>query len=641
MTSRVSWARPLLLSALVVSTGCGAGDRELSSTLPTVYPLVAFDSERAERVLKEGAPDGRWVALPEGLTPAITGRSTFSLSWRIDDQSVREVRGRYVLLFGGTSEARASTVPVRFRILLREGAEETERLLLEDTLGNEEERPLPVPFAVALPAVASGPSYLSLETVYERLPEGRPTAAWLDPVAKGARSRTVPRTARSWNVVFVTSDTTRRDALGCYGGFARTPHLEGLADRGIVFDNSYSVAFGTTPSHASLLTASPPVLHGVYDNQTVLDPESVTLAEVLASEGWATAAFVGARPLARSLGLDRGFDLYDDLFLPGSRPSLGLYARHERPGELTVSRFLRWLAGAPEPFFAWLHLFDPHQPYWPPDPTAFSPRDRELAHYFQDPAGEPRYLHADRLWAEAPASLPAIGRVARERYRREIEQVDRQLGRVLAGLSIRGVRGRTIVVFAADHGENFLEHSPVLAFDHASLLPSVAHIPLVLAVPGAAARRSNLLVGNLDIAPTILDLLRLRSPGSWTGRSVLPHLSAVRRDSFRPYLVLEGAHEQEIAVLRRDFLYREILPRFRGNAGLASTLGFARGAFEEVFDLRADPLALDPLRPDCCPERAELQAIVFRYLAGKRRPRGRILNDDGHLQALRALGYLQ
>lgn len=647
-------SRPLAaaLVALAGSLACGlmacrqGKDVAKQSLHLAAYPMAAFRAETPDRVIAVAPPTPRWIEMDDGRHAALVARADSDLAVRVDDLGATAIHVSPILLPAEDTAVTSSSPPceVTFRIRGRTSRSDAGRVLFETTLtdGAATETPA-LPISVDLVAAELPVRFLGLEVDYARDGVLCAQAAWLDPlVFYERRAPLAAAVKRPMNVVVLTSDTTRRDYLGFAGGAAQTPHLDRLARTGTVFENAYSVAFGTTPSHSSLFSGSPPAVHGVYDNSTVLDDSFATLAEILGRHGWSTAAFVSAMPLARSLGLSQGFDLYDDLFLLDGDSSLGRYVQHERRADLTVSRFLAWLAAEPrEPFFAWLHFFDAHQPYAPP--TA-EPMAVEVHSFFEPADGSPGYLHASQLLAEAPAVLSAIDQEARSRYRREIEFLDTQLGRLFGTFEARNLDARSLFVFLADHGENFLdERTPHLAFGHASLLPSVSHIPLVIRTPGPPfdGGSATILVGNLDVAPTVLDYLGLDRPEGWTGRSFL---RGVRDEAtaFRPELVLEGAHQQEIAIRKGRWLYRELLPDVRGSSALHRVLGFSTMASAEIFDLEADPFARSPLDPQSVPQAAELEAILDRYLTARRPPRSTTsLDHEQHTEALRALGYLQ
>ena len=186
------------------------------------------------------------------------------------------------------------------------------------------------------------------------------------------------------NFLLITIDTIRPDHMGCYGyDRIKTPHMDRLAEKGVLFENAFSPVPITLPSHASILTGTYPSFHGIRNNGTyALSDAAVTLAELLKDKGYATAAFVGAYVLDKRFGLDQGFDLYDD-DLSSEEEQTFMYK--ERRAESVTHAVIQWLKGRnPEPFFLWVHYFDPHMQYNPPPPFsaeyADRPYDGEIAY---------------------------------------------------------------------------------------------------------------------------------------------------------------------------------------------------------------------------------------------------------------------
>ena len=283
------------------------------------------------------------------------------------------------------------------------------------------------------------------------------------------------------SVLLVTFDTTRHDAVGFSGNpDARTPHLDALAARGLVFDGAYASAGITLPAHATLLTGLEPYTHGVRDNGRFALPEAHhTLAERLATAGWETAAFVSAWVLAPAFGLNQGFSHYGAEVRPTSSHPLELGVA-QRPAEEVTDAALSWLEKRdPErPFFLWVHYYDPHLPR------------SDAARGADDP------------------------------YLAEVGHADAELGRLLGGLD-RALAGRELlVVFTADHGEAFGAHGEathaLLAYD------STLHVPLLLAGPGVPrGARSQTFARHIDIVPTILARLGLAPGEGLPGRDLV------------------------------------------------------------------------------------------------------------------------
>jgi arylsulfatase A-like enzyme len=308
-----------------------------------------------------------------------------------------------------------------------------------------------------------------------------------------AETLPVPRVAR-WrpNVVVVTLDTTRADALGCYGTEAAlTPTIDALAARGVRFSAARATAPVTLPSHASIFTGTYPFQHGVRDNGTfVLSADAHTLAERLGAAGWQTAAFTAAFVLDSAFGLAQGFDRYDDV---GDQQAATGGEGEERPAEEVVDRALAWLATADRgrPFFLWVHLFDPHFPYAPP-------ADLLAAHPFTD----------------NPGRRGNAREKARHLYRLEVAHADRQLDRLLAGLAPFGGADPTVVAIVGDHGEGLGDHGEsthaVYVYDSTILVPFLlahATLPAGRVVPEP--------VSTIDLAPTLLAWFGLPTDGTF------------------------------------------------------------------------------------------------------------------------------
>jgi choline-sulfatase len=248
-----------------------------------------------------------------------------------------------------------------------------------------------------------------------------------------------PQTAPS--VLLLTLDTTRADALGSYGGRS-TPALDGLAARGVRWAQAVTSSPLTLPAHSTLLTGLVPPEHGVRDNGTTVLPRNMpTLAAAFASRGYATAAFVASRVLDRRFGLARGFQHYDDR---APAEQIGEYGYPERNARQQTDAALEWLAKSPagKPLFLWVHYYDPHAPYSPPG---------------MDPRASAAQL-----------------------YTGEVAYMDREVGRLLAGLP--GGAERFLIAAVGDHGESLGEHGE--RTHGLFLYHSTLHVPLILAGPG-------------------------------------------------------------------------------------------------------------------------------------------------------------
>jgi arylsulfatase A-like enzyme/Tfp pilus assembly protein PilF len=296
------------------------------------------------------------------------------------------------------------------------------------------------------------------------------------------------------NLVIVTLDTTRADRMGAYGANdVETPTFDALAREGVLFEQAASVAPLTLPAHSSLFTGKFPPEHGVRDNGGFfLGPEQLTLAEVLKARGYRTGAFVGAYVLDSKWGLNQGFDTYfDDFDLSKTRGvSLGAI---QRPGNEVVDKALPWIQEAgSKPFFAWVHLYDAHSPYRPPEPFA--------SRYEDHP------------------------------YNGEIAFADSQVARIVSQLRSSGLYDRTVVVVMGDHGESLGDHGE--ASHGFFIYESVARVPLVIRAPfgQTAKRRVSDPVRSVDVMPTVLDLLGVASTTKISGVSLTPLMTGAKRE---------------------------------------------------------------------------------------------------------------
>lgn len=275
------------------------------------------------------------------------------------------------------------------------------------------------------------------------------------------------------NLLLITIDTLRADYLGANGSKrVKTPHLDKLARGGVNFTQARTPVPLTLPAHASILTGSYPPTHGVRDNGSDRMAESQrSIAEVLREDGYITAAFVGSFVLDQRFGLAQGFDTYDDRVWSDVSELESLEA--ERPAGQVARAFEQWLAqrSTNRPFFVWIHLYDPHAPYEPPEPYR--------SEYPDDP------------------------------YAGEVAYTDQVIGEILEHLGSDGSRARTVVAVVGDHGEGLGEHGELT---HSVLIyNSTLHVPMLLHAPSLLphGRSVDSLARTIDLAPTLLDYLGL------------------------------------------------------------------------------------------------------------------------------------
>jgi choline-sulfatase len=300
------------------------------------------------------------------------------------------------------------------------------------------------------------------------------------------------------NVILITVDTLRADRLGAYGyAGGLTPSVDALARDGVVFERGVSQVPLTWPSHAAIFTGTYPFHNGVQDfTGQPLSPRFRTLAETFRSNGYSTAAIVSSFVLDRGWGLARGFDSYDDAFA-GQEFLQKNISLVERPAGESVDHAIAWLnehtgSNSAQPFFLWLHLYDPHSPYNPPEP------------FHTQYAGKP--------------------------YDGEIAYADSQLARLFAWLKQQphDLYGGAVIVFLSDHGESLGEHGER---EHGFFVyDSTVHVPLIikpaLSTPRAVLRVSDA-VETIQVGPTLLDLAGITDPiqKQFQAASLLPFLT--------------------------------------------------------------------------------------------------------------------
>ena len=333
-------------------------------------------------------------------------------------------------------------------------------------------------------------------------------APFLAPFARSGAFAAAPTKSQP-NVILITIDTTRADRMGFLGSsLGLTPHLDTLAKQGIVFTRAYAHVPLTSPSHATILTGTYPQFNHVTDLGDALGKDLPDLPAILRQHGYATAAFVASAvldPQATAPGFDRGFDTYDAGFHQQA-PGESRYGSIERRADVVIDHAIAWLAKHPRrPVFLWIHLYDPHDPYDPPEP------------YKTKYAANP--------------------------YNGEIAYADANLGRLFDELHKRAMYDNSLIAVMADHGEAFGEHGER---EHGIFLyDETIHVPLLVKFPGQrdAGTRVEERAGLADVAPTILQALRIPIPSQMQGASLMTDITHPTADADRSlYAESEYAH---------------------------------------------------------------------------------------------------
>jgi choline-sulfatase len=409
------------------------------------------------------------------------------------------------------------------------------------------------------------------------------------------------------SALLITLDTTRTDALGCYGGErAHTPVLDALARESLRFTQAITTAPYTGPSHASMLTGLFPPQHGLRDFLHQRLPERMTtLAEILQQAGFETAAFISAYPLARRYGLDQGFDVYSDrAFGPAAKREQA--KQFQRRADDTVDEALAWLRGRnrERPFFAWIHLYDPHWPYDPPEA-------------YRRPAA------------------PDATQEMQQRYYEEVTYMDAQVGRLLGVLAELGLQRELLIIVVADHGELKGHHGRLQRGHSPVLVDAVVRVPLLVRVPGRAGVVVDHQVRVLDIFATVLEVLGQPVPAGTESRSLLaidpaePPRLAYSETFYEHYPERAGRGQELVSV--RQGGWKLIL----------------RPGREELFSLTDDPAELRNRTPSDSQQLADLRAALRVLQArwpARLLPQPLELSGEAereHLERLRALGYVK
>ena len=396
--------------------------------------------------------------------------------------------------------------------------------------------------------------------------------------------------ASAGDIVLVTIDTWRADAAGFAGNTrVKTPFLDSLARRGAVFTNAHAHNVITLPSHVNILTGLNPYEHGVHENAGyVLDEKIETLAERLHANGYATGAFVAAFPLDARFNLDQGFDVYDDNY--GKGRSTSHFALQERPATAVLEAAANWWRSTEgRKRFLWVHLYEPHAPYAPPQPFANEYRDRL--------------------------------------YLGEVAATDDALARQLAPL----LNDQTTIIVTADHGEALGDHGELThgLFAYESTLK----VPLIVAGPGVSAHRENGYVRHIDIAPTILE--RAGITAKLPGQSLLhplkksdTYFEALSASLNRGWAPLTGLIRDDLKFI--DLPLSELYD-LQHDPGETQNLYIERRRESTATRaaLRALPLAPDASRSISSDEAARLRSLG--YLTGTSRPNITAADDPKNL----------
>jgi len=404
------------------------------------------------------------------------------------------------------------------------------------------------------------------------------------------------------SILLVTIDTLRADRVGCYGARGvQTPTMDALAAQGVRFENAYAQVPITLPSHAVILSGTYPTYNGVRDFTGTGVPANVGLiAEAFQRQGYRTAAFVSAFVLDSSWGFRRGFETYDDHFDPRQFETRNPGSIERRADE-TIDRALAWFKThgsgreATRPFFVWLHLFDPHSDYNPPEPF--------------------RSQYAGRL------------------YDGEVAYTDSQLARLFDHLKRTGVYDRALIVLLSDHGESLGEHGED---EHGFFIyHSTLRVPMIFKLPSRSAgpRVVRQPVGTIDVAPTLLELLKIRDP-----------LSRQFQGTSLASLLLGKAADSDQRVYAETYYPRNSFGWSPLRSLTTRRYHYIDAPRPELYDLASDPEENSNLlaskRAEAAALRERLLDVERRYAAQAAPARSGPPLSPETLEKLKSLGYV-
>ena len=429
-----------------------------------------------------------------------------------------------------------------------------------------------------------------------------------------------PATVESYRpapLVVVTIDTLRADRLGCYGYFRDTsPYIDRFSREAVLYESAITLMPTTLPAHTALWTSMYPLQTGVLDNSKTVQTSDTGVrffAEMMRDAGYTTAGFVSASPVKSRTGINTGFEHYDE-------PARG---GPQRRADITTDRVLDWLDSAPtEPFFLWVHYFDPHNPYDPPAPyDGMFTADGELDTYLQargfPSPGDPEVRRMNDL------------------YDGEVRFTDSQIERLLEGLRAHGWYDDATIVLTSDHGEGLGQHGWK---GHGRIWNEQLFVPLMIKYPagsGIRPGRRPYLVSLIDVLPTLVASLKLPLATTDSAQMV--------GDA-----VLSGPSNRDWTFVQRTPKERRRLWGTGQKFGLVSAdwkYHHATDSVDEFYDMRADPDELENLI-DVRVSTAEL--LQHQLLEGIETVSSSGVGLDGleeispeAIRELRALGYIQ
>jgi len=393
----------------------------------------------------------------------------------------------------------------------------------------------------------------------------------------------------NYNILLITIDTLRPDRLSCYSKkYINTLQIEGLANKGVVFTRAIAHNPTTLPSHTNILLGTTPLFHGVHSNSRfIVSDHFLTLAEYLKGKGYATGAFVGSYVLDSRIGLNQGFDIYDDHMPDRSSTAFDNAGYAERKAEGVIRMALAWLDKQSSKWFCWVHLWDPHVPYSSPEPFKSKFKD--------DP------------------------------YSGEVAYVDTELGKLLDYLETYNLAENTYIVLTGDHGESLAEHGEMTHGHFA--YNSTIWVPLVITGPRIDPQRIDEYVSHTDIFPTVCDLLDMEKPPFLQGISVLPLIQGKKAKKRLIYFESLGPYYDRGWAPLRGFV--------------EENKKFIDSPIPELYDLRNDFNEKTNLsqKVNLNTYQKKLKDLEEQYTSSQKVERQKKIDPEA-MEKLRSLGYV-
>ncbi len=399
-------------------------------------------------------------------------------------------------------------------------------------------------------------------------------------------SASIPGKEKAKNVLIISIDTLRADRLSCYSTkYCQTANIDALASQGVVFERAFAHTPTTLASHVNIMLGTTPLHHDIHQNANfVLAEDFLTLAEYLKSKGYSTGAFIGAFPLDSRFGLAQGFDVYDETY-PSKASSKFVF--QERNAKQVLRSAIDWLEKQNTPWFSFVHIWDPHSPYSPPEPFS-------------------------KIFKE-------------DLYSGEVAYVDSELRKLFDFLKSRGLKNDTLVVLTADHGESLGEHGEsthgYFAYN------STIWVPLILTGPGINPARIDEYVSHIDIFPTVCDFLGLEKPPLLQGVSLLPLIGGKKGKKRAIYFESLVAH------------YSRGWAPLRGY--IEDKKKFIDSPLMEFYDLEADFIEQNNLAKivDLKNHKKKMEALVHDLTPSQKIQNPQRMDSDTR-KKLRSLGYI-